>query len=164
MRLRYYADAEVKNWHSHMLRLLRTIHDEYGILVEIDRINERFGTIADFSGEFRSSTPEEVYERDLKNNRDLIEKIDRQPSKAYKRSGNLDIAGNIAVVDDEANVQWASTFPGYAEAYGLGVESYAAMDFMEKVADSPSNRICTECLHQLDGDENFCPNCGYDLP
>ena len=163
MRLRYYADAEVGNWHSHMVRLLRTVHDEHDISVEIDRINERFGTITDFPGDIRHPTPEEVYERDLKNNRDLIDRIDRQPSKAYKRSGKLDIAGNIAVVDEEG-VQWASTLPGYADGYEPGAESCTALDFLEEVADSPSNRICTECLHQLDGSENFCPNCGHDLP
>lgn len=77
MRLRYYADAEVDNWHSHMARLLRTVHDEHAISVEIDRINERFGTITDFPGDIRHPTPEEVYERDLKNNRDLIDRIDQ---------------------------------------------------------------------------------------
>jgi hypothetical protein len=164
MKLRYYADAEVENWHSHMVRLLRTVHDEHGIPVEIDRTNERFGPITDFPGDIRHPTPAKVYERDLKNNRDLIDRIDQQPSKAYKRSGNLEIAGNIAVVDDEENVQWASTFPGYADGYGPGLERQTALDFVEEVADSPSNRICVECLHQLDGDENFCPNCGYNLP
>lgn len=164
MKVRYYADAEVSNWHSHTLRLLKTIHDEHGISVEIDRIKERSGPITDFPGDIRYSTAREVYERDLKNNRNLIENIDQRPSTTYKRSGDLDITGNIALVDDEESVQWASTLPGYADGYGPGAEPYAALDFLEDVAGSPSNRICVECLHQLDGDENFCPNCGYDLP
>lgn len=164
MKIRYYADAEVSNWHNHMLRLLRTMHTEHGISVEIDRITERSGPITDFPGDVRYSTAREVYERDLKNNRDLIENIDQQPSTAYKHSGDLDITGNIAIVDDEESVQWASTLPGYADGYGLGAEPHAALDFLEDVAGSPSNRVCVECLHQLDGDENFCPNCGHDLP
>lgn len=43
MILRYYADADVREWHDHALRLLRTLHDEHGIAVEIDRIDERHG-------------------------------------------------------------------------------------------------------------------------
>lgn len=109
MNLRYYADAEIREWHDHTLRLLRTLHDEHGINVEIDRIDEQHGPITDFPGEVRYPTPEEVYERDLKRNRDLNRTIDQTPSEAFKRYGKLDIAGNIAVVDDEGTVQWAST-------------------------------------------------------
>lgn len=164
MKIRYYADADVRGWHDHALRLLRTIHDDHAITVEIDRVEERYGPITDFPGDVRQTTPEDVYERDLKNNRALIDTIDQRPSEAYKRSGKLTIAGNVAVVDDEGIVQWASTLPGYADGYGPDAGPHAAMDFLEDVAQSPSNRICVACLHLLDGDERFCPNCGHELP
>jgi len=155
MRVRYYADADHRGWHDHTLRLLRELYDDHGITVEIDRIDEQHGPITDFPGEVRASTPEEVYERDLKRNSDLNQSIEPTPSEGFKRYGKLDIAGNVAVVDDE--------LPGYADGYGPGAESQTAMDFLEDIATSPSNRICVECLHLLDGDESFCPNCGYEL-
>lgn len=164
MKVRYYADAEVASWHEHMLRLLGTVHDEHGIPVEINRVEERHGSITEFPGDIRHSAAQEVYERDLKNNRDLIDAIDERPSQAYKRSGKLDLAGHVAIVDDKGRVQWASTLQGYADGYGPGLEDRAALDFLEDIATSPSNRVCVECLHQLDGDEEFCPNCGRDLP
>jgi hypothetical protein len=164
MKTRYYADADGREWHEHTLRLLRTLHDEHDITVEIDRIDEHHGPITDFPGDVRYPSPEEVYERDLKRNRELNRTIDPTPPEGFKRYGTLDIAGNIAVVDDEGTVQWASTLPGYADGYGPGVESRTAMDFLEDIATSPSNRICVECLHLLDGGETFCPNCGHELP
>ncbi len=164
MILRYYADAEIREWHEHMLRLLRVLHGEHGIDVEIDRIDEQHGPITDFPGEVRHVTPEDVYERDLKRNRNLNQAIDQTPSEAFKRYGKFDIAGNIAVVDDEGTVRWASTLLGYADGYGPGAESRTAMDFLDDIATSPSNRICVSCLALLDGDEQFCPNCGYELP
>ena len=164
MKTRYYADADIREWHEHALRLLRTLHDEHGIAVEIDRIDEQHGPITDFPGEVRNPSPEEVYERDLKRNRDLNQTIDPTPSKAFKRYGSLDIAGNIAIIDSGGTVQWASVLPGYADGYGPGAESQTAMDFLEDIATSPSNRICVECLHLLDGSETFCPDCGHELP
>ena len=163
MKLRYYADADHRGWHDHTLRLLRELHDDHDILVEIDRIDEQHEPITDFPGKVRASTPEEVYERDLKRNSDLNQSIEPTPSEGFKRYGKLDIAGNVAVVDDEGTVRWASTLPGYADGYRPGAESQTAMDFLEDIATSPSNRICVECLNLLDGDERFCPNCGHDL-
>jgi hypothetical protein len=163
MRLRYYADADIREWHEHVLRLLRTLHDDHGIVVEIDRIDDQHGPITEFPGEVRSATPETVYERDLKRNRALNKAIEPTPSGGFKRYGNLDIAGNVALVDDDGIVQWASTLPGYADGYGPGVEDQTAMDFLEEIATAPSNRFCVECLHLLDGDERFCPNCGAEL-
>ncbi|NKE36534.1 zinc ribbon domain-containing protein [Natronococcus sp. JC468] len=164
MILRYYADADVREWHDHTLRLLGTLHDVHGIAVEIDRIDEQHGPLTEFPGEVRSLTPEEVYERDLKRNQNLNQTIDQTPSEAFKHYGKLDVAGNIAVVDDEGTVQWASTLPGYADGYRPGAASRTAMDFLEDIATSPSNRLCVDCLSLLDGDENFCPNCGCELP
>lgn len=163
MRVRYYGDADIREWHEHVLRLLRTLHDDHGIVVEIDRIDEQHGPITDFPGEVRASTPEDVYERDLKRNRALNQSIDPTPSDGFKRYGKLDIAGNVALVDDDGTVQWASTLPGYADGYGPGVEDQTAMDFLEAIATAPSNRFCVACLQLLDGDERFCPNCGSEL-
>lgn len=164
MKVRYYAAPDVESWHTHTLRLLQTIHDKHDIAVEIDRVEERYSPVTEFPGDVRQTSAQEVYERDLKNNRDLIDTINQRPSKAYKRSGTLDIAGNVAIVDDEGTVRWASTLPGYADGYGPDAEPDDAMDFLEEIAMSPSNRVCVECLQLLDGDETFCPNCGSELP
>lgn len=163
MKVRYYADADVREWHQHIIESLRTLHNDHGIAVEINRIDERHGSITDFPGEVRTSTPEAVYERDLKRNRDLNQSIDPTPSEAFKRYGKLDIAGNVAVVDDEGTVQWASTLPGSADGYGPGADSETAVNFLADIASSPTNRICVGCLHLVDGDENFCPSCGSEL-
>ncbi|ELY73510.1 hypothetical protein [Natrinema pallidum] len=164
MKVRYYADPDVRNWHEHAVELLRTIYDDHNIDVEIDCVEQRYGLITNFPGNVRHTTPQDVYERDLKSNHELIDAIDQRPSKAYKRSGKLDIAGNVAIVADEGTVRWASTLPGYTDGYGPDAGSQAAMDFLEDIAISPSNRVCVECLHLLDGDERFCPNCGCELP
>lgn len=163
MKLCYYADADIREWHKHILRLLRALHEDHGLEVEIDRIDEQHDPITEFPGEVRSSTPEAVYERDLKRNRALNQSIEPTPSEGFKRYGKLDIAGNVALVDDAGTVQWASTLPGYADGYGPGVEDQTAMDFLEEIATAPSNRFCVECLHLLGGDERFCPNCGSEL-
>jgi hypothetical protein len=163
MRLRYYADAGVRNWHEQALRCLTTLHEEHDVTVEIERIDEQHGQLPEFPGEVRSATPEEVYERDLKRNRTLNERIEETPSEGYKRYGKLEIAGNVAVVSADGSVEWATTLPGYADGYGLGVELKTAMDFLEDIASDPSSRICTECCAQLDETEQFCPSCGTDL-
>lgn len=164
MRVRYYADADVREWHDHTLHLLKTLYDEHDLVVAIDRIDDQHGPITDFPGEVRSSTPEAVYERDLKRNRILNQNIKSTPSEGFKRYGKLDIAGNIAIVDDEGTVHWASTLPGYADGYGPDAKEQTSLDFLEDISTSPSNRICVECLHLLDGNESFCPNCGTGLP
>ncbi|MDZ7700588.1 MAG: zinc ribbon domain-containing protein [Halobacteriales archaeon] len=161
MIVRYYGDAERRDWHGHMVSLLERIHDDHGIPVEIDRVEARHGTIDDFPGAINHPTAEAVYERDLKNNRVLIENIDERPSEAYKRSGDLDVAGHVAIVND--GVHWASTLTGDAYGYGPGASSKTAIDFLEDVADSPSDRVCVECLELLDGEGNYCPNCGCTL-
>lgn len=161
MLVRYYADAEFGHWHGHMVTLLRRIHDDHGIPVEIDRIEARHGPIDDFPGAINHPTAEEVYERDLKNNRTLIENIDQRPSRVYKRSGNLSVAGHVAIADD--SVHWASTLVGDAYGYGTGASSKTAIDFLEDVADSPCDRVCVECLELLSGGGNFCPNCGREF-
>lgn len=163
MKIRYYADAPVEQWHDRTLDLMGTISDVHDIAVEIDRIVERYGPLTGFPGTVRETTARAVYERDLKNNRALIDTNDCRPSHAYKRHGVLEVAGNIAAVDKDGTVRWASTRPGYADGYGPGAQSHTAMDFLEDLATSPRNRICVECLDLLDGDERFCPNCGRSL-
>ena len=159
--VRYYADAPIRAWHDQILRLLRTLADEQDIAVETDRIDEQHGPITDFPGTVRSSTPEAVYERDVKHNRALRTTIDRQPSKVFKTGRNFDIAGHVAVVTD--TVQWASTLQGDAHGHGPGAADKTPIEFLEAIAESPSNRICIECTQLLDGDERYCPNCGSDL-
>jgi len=159
--VRYYGDAAIRAWHDHILRLLGTLADDRDIQVEIDRVDEQHGPITDFPGTVRSSTPEAVYERDLKHNRDLRSTIDRLPSNVYKTGRNFDIAGHVAVVTE--TVQWASTLHGDAHGHGPGAADKTPIDFLEAIAESPSNRICIECAHLLDGDERYCPNCGSDL-
>jgi len=161
MKIRYYADAELREWHDHALQLLETLHDNHGITVEIDRIDTQHGPITEFPGEVRSSTPKTVYERDFKQNRDLATTIDRTPSEVYKFRGDFDIAGHVAVVTD--TVTWASTLHGSAAGHGPGAEDKTPLDFLGDVAESPSNRICTTCAHLLDGTETFCPACGSKL-
>jgi hypothetical protein len=164
MMVRYYGDADVRGWHDHTLQLLRTLHDDHDIVVEIVRIDDQHGPIADFPGDVRASTPEEVYERDLKRNNTLNQSIEPTPSEAFKRYGKLDIAGNVAVADDKGAVHWASTLPGYADGYSPGAGKQTSLDFLEDISTSPSNRICVDCLTLIDGKENFCPSCGHNLP
>lgn len=161
MEIRYYADAEVAEWHEHILRLLEEIDSEHGIPVTIDRVEARFGPITDFPGIVRDVTAQTVYERDLRANEDLAATIDRTPSKVYRSGGKYDIAGHIALIDD--GVKWASTLHGDAYGHGPGAEDFTPIDFLGEVARSPCNRFCAECVHLLDGDENYCPNCGYEL-
>jgi hypothetical protein len=151
--MRYYADSDIGELHDHTLRLLGKLHDGHDIPIEVDRIDEQHEPITDFPGEVRGSTPEEIYERDLKRNSDLNQSIEPTPSGGFKRYSKLDIAGNVAVVDDEGTVQWASTLPGYADGYGPGAESQTAMDFLEDIAASPSNRTCVEGLRLFDRDD-----------
>jgi|APHM01.1.fsa_nt_gi hypothetical protein len=163
MKLRYYADADVREWHDHAIRCLRSLQEEYDIAVEIDRIDQQHGQLSEFPGTVRQSDPETVYERDLKRNRTLNERIEQTPSEAYKRYGELEIAGNVAVVADDGSVVWASTLPGYADGYMPGVEAQTAMDFLDEITSAPSERFCVECAGLLDGSEQYCPGCGTDL-
>lgn len=163
MKLRYYADAEVRSWHEHTLRLLDEIHDQHDVMVEVDRIESRHGSLPDFPDSIRQTTAQEVYERDLKRNRTLSDAIDQRPSEAFKRYGDFDIAGNIAIVDTDDGVQWASVLPGYAEGYGPNAGPHASLDVLETMAVAPTNHLCTECYTLLSGSEDFCPACGTDL-
>ena len=48
MELRYYADADVREWHNHAIRCLRSLQEEYDIAVEINRIDQQHGQLPDF--------------------------------------------------------------------------------------------------------------------
>jgi hypothetical protein len=163
VKIRYYGDAELREWHDRAIHLLTRIQEDHEVPVEIARVNNRYGLDDDFPGEVRSHDPEAIYERDLKRNSALNRAIGPTPSEAFRPSGRFTIAGNIAVVGDGGVVQWASTLPGYADGYGPDAESQTAMDFLEDIAAAPSNRICTDCCHLLQGSEQFCPECGTDL-
>jgi len=49
-------------------------------------------------------------------------------------------------------------------AIGQGLRHRLRWTSTEDIATDPSNRLCVECLSLLDGDETFCPNCGYEFP
>jgi hypothetical protein len=164
MQLRYYADPPIREWRDRAIELLETIEEQHSITVEIEHVKQQYEPISEFVGTVRQSTAQEVYERDLKNNRTVIEVTGERPSDAFKRSGTLELGGNVVVVGDEGSVKWASTRPGYADGYGPTEGSHTAMDFLEDVAESPSNRLCIECTHLLSGGERFCPSCGLELP
>jgi len=53
MKLRYYADAPNYDDHEQIIDLLYTISDKYGITVEIERVNNRYGSIQVFPGDIR---------------------------------------------------------------------------------------------------------------
>jgi hypothetical protein len=164
MQLRYYADPPIRDWRDRAIDLLETIGNQHGIPVEIERVEPQYDPISGFSGTVRDSTAQEAYERDLKNNRTLIESTGERPSETFKRSSTLELGGNVAVVGDDGVVEWASTRPGYTDGYGPAARSHTAMNFLEDIAQSPSNRLCIECTHLLSGGERFCPSCGFELP
>lgn len=119
------------------------------------------GRLSTFPGDVRHASVHDVYDRDFKDNHDLISNIDWPSPTPYKSGDEIQIAGHVAIVND--GVQWASTLHGDAHGHGLGAEAHTPIDFLEEVAASPSKRVCVACISQLDGDESFCPNCGRDL-
>ncbi len=160
MKIRYYADAEIRDAQPRDTSAAQ-LHD-HDITVEIDRIDEQHDPIPDFPGEVRRLTPEEVYERDLKRNRSLNAVIEQTPSEAFKRYGTLDIAGNVAVIDEEEPSSGHQPFqdmrtgtdqePKHRQQW-----TFSKTSLHRRVTVSVSN------AGLLDGDENFCPNCGNDL-
>jgi hypothetical protein len=163
MQLRYYTDPPIREWRDWAIELLETIEEQHGITVEIEHVEQQYEHISEFTGTVRQSTAQEVYERDLKNNRAVIESTGERPSEAFKRNGTLELGGNVVVVGDGGTVQWASTRPGYADGYGPAARSQTAMNFLEDIAQSPSNRLCIGCARLLSGGERFCPSCGLNF-
>jgi hypothetical protein len=162
MKMRYYADAQIQEFHDRILELLVKLQNTHDIPVEVERVEERFGPISDFPGNVAVRPAEEVYEREFKGNQELRSNIDRTPSGVYEVGGRFEIAGHVSVVAD--GVVWASTLRGDAYGHGPGAEDSTPIDFLADVAESPSNRLCLECTQLLDGSEIFCPNCDHELP
>lgn len=135
MKLRYYADAPDFDDHEQIIDLLYTISDKYGITVEIERVNNRYGEIQVFPGSIRESSPEDVYDRDFHYNRTLGSNIDESPSQAFKASGrHVDIDGYVGIIDD--GLVWATTHCGDQIGYGPDVEaSDTTLGFLDQVAN-----------------------------
>ena len=135
MKLRYYADAPDFDDHDQIIDLLYTISDKYGITVEIERINNRYGEIQVFPGRIRESSPEDVYDRDFHYNRTLGSNIDESPSQAFKASGrHVDIDGYVGIIDD--GLVWATTHRGDPIGYGPDVEATdTTLGFLDQVAN-----------------------------
>lgn len=111
MRLRYYADSSYEDDHRTVLDLLRRIHDEWQVPVEIVRIRERHGSIESFPGEIREDSIESAFESDFEYNRDLSANTGHTPKDAYQtKSGLITIAGCVGIV--EADLQWATMLSG----------------------------------------------------
>ncbi|MHC3438940.1 hypothetical protein ACYJ1Y_12780 [Natrialbaceae archaeon A-gly3] len=122
MKLRYYADAPNFDDHEQILDLLYTIYEEYGITVEIERVNNRYGSIQVFPGSIRENSPEDVYDRDFHYNRTLGSNIDESPSQAFKSSGRyVDIDGYVGIIDD--GLVWATTDRGDPIGSGPDVDN-----------------------------------------
>ena len=135
MKLRYYADAPNFDDHEQIIDLLYTISDTYGITVEIERVNNRYGEIQVFPGRIRESSPEDVYDQDFHYNRTLGSNIDESPSQAFKASGrHVDIDGYVGIIDD--GLVWASTHRGDQIGYGTDVDaSDTTLGFLDQVAN-----------------------------
>ncbi|MFC4989365.1 zinc ribbon domain-containing protein [Saliphagus infecundisoli] len=162
MKLRYYADAQLQEFHDRILDLLEKIYEMHGIPVEVERVEERFGPLSNFPGRVTATPVENVYERDIEQNQKLRSNLDRMPSRVYKIGTRFEIAGHVSLVDE--SVIWISTLRGDAYGHGPRAEEATPIDFLADVAESPSNRVCLECTHLLNGSETFCPNCGHELP
>jgi len=122
MILRYYADSDVREWHDHTLRLFRT-----RCMIRTASLSRLTGSTSS-TGRSRTSQAKydpqrlrKVYERDLKRNRALNQTIDQTPSEAFKRYRKLDIAGNVAVVDDEGRSNGPQHCRGTLTAIGQGL-------------------------------------------
>ena len=135
MKLRYYADAPNYDDHEQIIDLLYTISDKYGITVEIERVNNRYGSIQVFPGDIRENPPEDVYDRDFHYNRTLGSNIDESPSQAFKASGrHVDIDGYVGIIDD--GLVWATTHRGDPIGYGPDVDpTDTTLGFLDQAAN-----------------------------
>ena len=135
MKLRYYADAPNYDDHEQIIDLLYTISDKYGITVEIERVNNRYGSIQVFPGDIRENSPEDVYDRDFHYNRTLGSNIDESPSQAFKTSGrHVDIDGYVGIIDD--GLVWATTNRGDQIGYGPDIDATdTTLGFLDQVAN-----------------------------
>jgi len=141
MKLRYYADTPNFDDHEQIIDLLYTISDKYGVTVEIERVNNRFGSIQVFPGEIRDSSPEDVYDRDFHYNRTLGSNIDESPSQAFKAGGrHVDIDGYVGIIDD--GLVWATTHCGDPIGYGPDINATdTTLGFLDQVANEGLDAI-----------------------
>jgi len=135
MKLRYYADTPNFDDHEQIIDLLYTISEKYGITVEIERVNNRYGSIQVFPGSIRENSPEDVYDRDFHYNRTLGANIDESPSQAFKSSGrHVDIDGYVGIIDD--GLVWATTYRGNPIGYGPDVDNdETTLGFLDQVVN-----------------------------
>lgn len=141
MKLRYYADAPSYDDHEKIIDLLYTVSDKYGITVEIERVNNRYGSIQVFPGSICESSPEDVYDRDFHYNRTLGSNIDESPSQAFKSGGrHVDINGYVGIIDN--GLVWATTHQGDRIGYGPDVDAAdTTLGFLDQVANEGLDAI-----------------------
>lgn len=150
MKLRYYADAPNFDDHEQIIDLLYTISDKYGITVEIERVNNQYGSIQMFPGDIRESSPEDVYNRDFHYNRKLGSTIDESPSQAFKSSGrHVDIDGYVGIIDD--GLVWATTYRGDPIGYGPDIANdETTLGFLNQVANEGLEAIEEKYMDEAD--------------
>ena len=150
MKLRYYADAPNFDDHEQIIDLLYTIYEEYGITVEIERVNNRYGSIQVFPGSIRENSPEDVYDRDFHYNRTLGSNIDESPSQAFKSSGrHVDIDGYVGIIDD--GLVWATTYRGDPIGYGPEVDNdETTLGFLDQVVNRGPDAIEEKYMNETE--------------
>lgn len=133
--LRYYGDNYDEDDHSRIVELLKKVHREHGIKLQVERVNPRYGPIESFPGRVREADLQEVYERDFERNRDLSSNVGRPPSDAFKtNSGNIVISGTVGIVD--SGLRWAAELRSYKEDPGGSDPNKWAVNFLENVAEN----------------------------
>lgn len=135
MKLRYYADSSYEDDHESVLSILREIHDEWNIPVEIVRIRERHGVIPAFPGQIHENSIEDAFESDFEYNRDLSANTGHAPTDAYQTKGGLiTIAGCVGIVDGD--LQWATMLSGEPPAtHSGGATDTYSISFLQQVLD-----------------------------
>jgi hypothetical protein len=121
MKVRYYAEADIQEWHENTLRLLGELYEDHGITVEIDQIDEQHDPITDFPGEVRTSTPVEVYERDLKHNSALNQSIEPTLQRGSNATVSLRLQSELSRVSLENTLLTSSFLQSVVMAPETGV-------------------------------------------
>lgn len=133
--LRYYGDNHDEDDHMRIVNLLKKVHREHGIKVQVERVNPRYGPIESFLGQVREADLQEVYQRDFERNRDLSSNVGRPPSDAFKtNSGNIAISGTVGIVD--SGLRWAAELRSYKEDPEGSDPNKWAVNFLENVAEN----------------------------
>jgi len=153
MKLRYYADTPNYDDHEQIIDLLYTISDKYGVAVEIERVDNRYGSIQVFPGEIHNNSPEDVYDRDFHYNRTLGSNIDESPSQAFKSGGrHVDINGYVGIIDD--GLVWATTHRGDPIGYGPDVDAAdTTLGFLDQVANEGLDAIEEKYMNEAEREQ-----------